>query len=604
MFFNKNRQKSCSLIEALDEPAYIFTRSGAPLACNARAKELMRRGSLPFHEALDLAHFTEIVDSMLPHGGRAKELMLGSVLYEYDRRTFPEGTLIRFRSLKERDHILRLSASLDNMPWGIVTIDMTASGRVVYANQGACDLMGMYEGGPIGQSAGDLLRVFGISDGLDSHLKGAEVSYYDFEKRMGEETVWFRLHFIPYHQGRYYCLIVLEDTTEAKQREGQYFQSQRLEALGQLAGGVAHDFNNILSIIDGYARIGRKSAQENPATENCLERITQAVERASAITSQLLTFGRHKIEKGEVNDLGRIIEDQEPLLRPVLDASINLIIKAEEGLLVEAAPDPICQILINLCINSRDAMPDGGDLIIESGRRGEDVFLRVIDTGCGMTQEVKTKMFDPFFTTKDQGKGTGLGLSMVYGIVKDLHGEIDVLTQPGAGTSITIWLPAAQGGETVAEKTLSLQPGEDSLKGYTVLVVEDEKDLLAILEEMLADLGLTVLSAPNGNAALEIQKNYKGSIHFLLTDVVMPELNGVKLSKLFAQARPETKIVFMSGYPSGGQMARVSLPRNAILLPKPVKIDTLSSILCRMSRQGQNEDLESFKVKTGHWRSA
>src|SRR5690606_927813 len=136
--------------------------------------------------------------------------------------------------------------------------------------------------------------------------------------------------------------------TETKRRESQYFQSQRLEALGQLAGGVAHDFNNILSIIDGYARIGRKSAKDNPSAENCLERIMQAVERASAITSQLLTFGRHKIIKGEVNDLGQIIRDQEPLLRPVLDSSINLVIRAEDDLLVEAAPDPICQILINL----------------------------------------------------------------------------------------------------------------------------------------------------------------------------------------------------------------------------------------------------------------
>ncbi len=601
MFSFKNPHKTYSMVEALDEPAYVFSLQGAPIGHNQEAEDLMRSNRLPFTRVPSLPEFTEIIDGLLPPTG-VPEFFLGGALYEYDCRAFPEGTLVRFRPLKERDHILRLSASLDNMPWGILTLDTSGDvPMVVYANRGACHYMDAISLSPIGQNGRDVLRVFGIKDDLSSHIMGPVVSYYDFEKIGKEASTWYRLHFIPYKQGRQYCLIVLEDRTEGKTREGQYFQSQRLEALGQLAGGVAHDFNNILSIIDGYARIGRKSALEIPETQNCLDRITQAVERASAITSQLLTFGSHKIVKGEVSDLGKIIREQEPLLRPVLDATINLAIKVEEGLFIDSAQDAICQILLNLCINSRDAMPDGGDLIVEAGRRGEGkVFLRVIDTGQGMSPEIKAKMFDPFFTTKDQGKGTGLGLSVVYGLVNDMHGEIDVLTQQGAGTSITVWLHAAQPEPTVKEEAQEVPPVR--LDGYMALVVEDEPDLLKILKLMLDDLGLHVLTASNGNEALAIQGAYKGEIDFLITDVVMPDLNGVKLSALFRSVRPKAKVVFMSGYPANGQMARVPLPFNAILLPKPVKIGDLANILLRMANE-QKDDLEAFKSLTGHWRS-
>lgn len=603
MFFNKNPKDASSFVEALDEPAFVFSLQGRPTGHNKKAKEMMEDGRLPFDVVPVLTEFVQVMDAILPIDG-THEFILGGYLYNYDARPFSDGTLVRFRPLKERDHILRLSTSLDNMPWGILTFDISGeSPKMVYSNRGARDLMIMNSPAITGANVDDLFIAFGITDDLNPNIFGKEVSYYNFEKRSSSApTSWFRFHFIPYRQGRSYCLIVIEDATENKKREGQYLQSQRLEALGQLAGGVAHDFNNILSIIDGYARIGRKTVQENPNTENCLDRITQAVERASAITSQLLTFGSHKIIHGEINDLGKIIEDQQALLGPLIDASINISLNIEHEILVEASPDQICQILINLCVNARDAMPDGGDIIIENGMRGESMaFLRVIDTGTGMSPEVQSKMFDPFFTTKDQGKSTGLGLSVVYGLVKDMHGEIDVITQPGAGTSITIWLPV------VHEQRHAVQDDQDELssvkfENLTVLVVEDEPDLLKILTQMLDDLGFSVLSAPNGNEALKLQQKHPGKIDFLLTDVVMPELNGEKLSSIFREHRPEAKIVFMSGYPAGGHMGRVPLPNNAILLAKPVKLESLISVLQKLALQKSQSWDDAPKPSSGRWR--
>jgi two-component system cell cycle sensor histidine kinase/response regulator CckA len=606
MFFNKPPKSLFSWVEALDEPAFVFTEDGAPAGDNAFAREMMADGRLPFSDCPALHIFVQNIDALLPIDGTT-EFVLAGKLYDYDSRNFKDGTLIRFRPLRERDHILRISTSLDNMPWGILTLDVSGEFPVVvYTNRTASDLISLHTPAKTRENGIELLRSFGIDEDLSASIHGHKVSYHVFEKINSKGLAsWYRLHFIPYRQGRSYCLIVVEDMTEAKKHEGQYLQSQRLEALGQLAGGVAHDFNNILSIIDGYARLVRKIIQESPDAEDCLDRITLAVERASAITSKLLTFGSHKVKHGEIHDLGKIVEEQRTLLGPLLDASINLIVKTEFDLWVEAAPDQICQILINLCINARDAMPSGGDLIVETGRRGETMsYLRVIDMGMGMSADVKAKIFDPFFTTKDQGKGTGLGLSVVYGLVKDMRGEIDVLTEEGAGTSMTVWLPSVQENvktfDDVVEDESSM-----AFEGKVIMVVEDEPDLLSILITTLENTGMKVVSAKNGKAALEIQKEYNGTIDFLLTDVVMPEMNGVKLSSLFRVDRPETKIVFMSGYPAGGHMGRVPLPKHAVLIPKPIKVESLLNVLQKIANAPPPpDDEENEGPPREHWRIA
>lgn len=488
----------------------------------------------------------------------------------------------------------RLSASMNNIPWGVMTLEIVKGAPVVvFTNRRMCDYLQMPAETIIGEEAGDVFRSFGIDHNITPFALGHTTQYFDFDKQVQGRETWYRLHFIPYTSDGNYCLVVMQDTTDDKARDVQYAQAQRLESLGQLAGGVAHDFNNLLSIIDGYARLGKKGSD----IENCFERIMQAVQRGAAITNHLLTFGSHKIVNDAVTDLGKLIKDQKPMLRQLVDASVNLAIKVEDDLFIDAPEDPICQILLNLCINSRDAMPEGGFLIVEAGRdEAEKIYMRVTDTGSGMPPDIKARIFDPFFTTKDQGKGTGLGLSMVYGLVKDMHGDIDVVSKVGEGTTMTIRIPASK--NVPHEKTMTPEQ-EISLHGMTIMVAEDEPDLLAIMSRHLENIGLRVIRAANGNEALRLQEDYEGDIDFLLTDVVMPELNGVRLSEMFSAVRPDTKIIFMSGYPANGQMARVSLPRDAILLPKPVAYDSLCHALEQVS--GNNGAAPSLKMSGGRW---
>lgn len=374
-------------------------------------------------------------------------------------------------------------------------------------------------------------------------------------------------------------------------------QLQKLESLGQLAGGVAHDFNNILSIIDGYARIAKKESGDNDELVSYLDRIGEAVKRGSGLTRKLLAFGRNNIATVGAHDLGALVADLETLMLPLLDATYTLSVKTEKNIHIDTAPDWIAQIVMNLCINARDSMPDGGviDISVTScgvagcrfkGKKdcgGAHACLRVTDHGCGMTDAVRSRIFDPFFTTKERGKGTGLGLSTVYGLVQQMGGYIDVQSAPGAGTTFSLYFPLSQSAVKKDVGTKPFDPKTVRFDGYVALVAEDEPDLLMLVTRQLEDLGMTVLSAKDGNEALIVQEDYDGDIDFLLTDVVMPRLNGVEMARLYESLRPDTHIIFMSGYPAGGQMARVDIPAGSVVLPKPVSEDTLKSLLYRLA---------------------
>ena len=495
----------------------------------------------------------------------------------------------------------RLQIALDILPWGIMTAELSDRPRLVYCNRRAADLLQIPAENLLGAKADDLIRVIGLDAGEGSLFERASRIEHEVERSPGV-SCWLCFHFIPAPQDKY-CFIVIDDITDSKLMESQYFQGQRLEALGQLAGGVAHDFNNILSIIDGYARMARKSLDPDSEAAAFMEHIGKAVQRGSALTGQLLTFGRHKISKERVVDLGQLVEDQAPLLRPLMDATITLSLDSDPDVFVKVPPDYISQILMNLCVNARDAMPDGGQLIIEVRNRPPGhALLQVIDTGCGIPADIKAKIFDPFFTTKENGKGTGLGLSMVYGLVRDMHGTISVSSKPGSGTSFVIMLPLSASSAISPEQTTAAG-GTPTLEGLTALVAEDEPDLLNLVSTMMEDMGATVLRAANGQEALAIQERYPGEIDLLLTDVVMPELNGVKLAELFEAQRPSSKIMFMSGYPATGQMARVPLPEGATLMPKPVDFPTLCRVIHSMM-SGDNDNLQGHWDLTGRWRSA
>ncbi len=600
MLFQSKYKFHNPVVGALNEPAFMFARDGGFLFCNATARDLLKTLNYDSsHPPEHISAFTSIL-KFIKGTGTSSVIRVAERQYQIVERAFEDGILLRLMPLHEDKHLERLSSSLNVMPWGLLTLDVTEKNpEIVFCNDKAEEFFGLKKGKLKGEKADDIFSREGFGD-IGSFFRTPETSYQDLEIKKDDATKWYRFHFIPYANKAPYCLVVIEDTTERKVIENQYFQAQRLDALGKLAGGVAHDFNNILSIIDGYARMAKKTVAENENALNYVERIMQSVQRGAALTGKLLAFGRYKAVKDTVIDLGSLVQDQEPLLRPLIDASIELNIHAEEEIYINVAPDNICQILLNLCVNARDAMPDGGTLsIYVQNGKAEKAILCIKDTGTGMTQSVKARMFDPFFTTKDQGKGTGLGLSMVYGLVKEMNGEIDVVSQVGSGTSITISLPLSA-KKSPLDDLVEDSKGEFSLDGLTALVAEDEPDLLALVSGMVEDMGINVLKACNGQEALMMQEDFKGNIDFLITDVVMPELNGVKLAELFQSLRPESKVMFMSGYPAQGQMNRVPLPEDSFFIPKPVDFKKLGDVLEVMANDPLNTKGRG-KFLTGQW---
>jgi len=397
------------------------------------------------------------------------------------------------------------------------------------------------------------------------------------------------------------------------QRIDRNAQIQKLESLGQFAGGIAHDFNNILSIIEGYTHMSLKRLKEGTLTEEYLEKILKSTQRGAGLTRQLLSFGRLKIDVEEKINLAEEIKGQHVLLHPLLGESIKLFMTTpEEAIWISASSDQLTQVVLNLAINARDAMPDGGELAIifmpcqkrhipvqlkKHFPKTDFIRLSIVDSGEGMPREVLEKIFDPFFTTKDQGQGTGLGLSVVYGIIDQLNGSIEVSSVPNDGTSFDIYLPITSPPEGTLDipspciskvpvgvsepimKTLPLST--DNLSGKTILVAEDEAELREILVQMFKDLGMEVLDANNGNNALVVQDDYEGDIDFLLTDVVMPEMDGVKLGEMFKSVRPEANIVYMSGYPFMDGRKDIKVPKEAPFISKPIQEDKVKNVLER-----------------------
>ncbi len=386
-------------------------------------------------------------------------------------------------------------------------------------------------------------------------------------------------------------------------------RAQKLEALGQFAGGIAHDFNNILSIIDGCASIALKQLQEGTLQPEQLQRILKSTARGAGLTRQLLAFGRQKVGLEEKLDLCDFIAQLQDLFRPALNESISFRMDLSDApLWVEASKDQITQVMLNLIVNARDAVAGGND----RGDRGEVSVLclpcrrkdlpealkkfssdyariSVVDNGQGIRSDILPRIFEPFFTTKSNGAGTGLGLSVVYGIVQQLRGHVEVISETGRGTVFEIYLP--QTAAPVISATPLVTP-HDLLEGKTVLLAEDEEMLRDVLAVMLGDMKMKVLPASNGNEAFRLQETYGGEIDFLLTDVVMPEMDGLRLGELFAKARPQSNIIYMSGYPFLDGPRSLSVPGDAAFLAKPLHEENVRKILER-ALQRRDERLEN-----------
>jgi two-component system cell cycle sensor histidine kinase/response regulator CckA len=382
---------------------------------------------------------------------------------------------------------------------------------------------------------------------------------------------------------------LVEDVSERWLLQHQLRQAQKMEVVGRLAGGVAHDFNNLLAVVTGYSEILMLNLPAGEPLHEYAEEIRKAAERAAALTRQLLNFGRKQARSLQVVDLNMTLAGIKSMLQRLIGADVELVLRPGAGLgWVEADPAQIDQVLMNLAVNARDAMPEGGRLTIETAnvelgeiyarrhigaRPGSYVMLAVSDTGCGMDREVQAQIFEPFFTTKEPGKGTGLGLAVIYGIVNQSGGDVEVESDLGRGTTFRIYLPRV---EAAARPVPPPAAGDAAGGSETILLAEDEPGVRGLLRAILEMNGYRVLEATNGIDALALLEQHTGPVHLLIADRVMPGLGGRELAERIAARYPEMKVLYISGY-AGPEVVRSGLlETDATFLQKPFTPEQLA----------------------------
>jgi signal transduction histidine kinase/CheY-like chemotaxis protein len=392
-------------------------------------------------------------------------------------------------------------------------------------------------------------------------------------------------------EGQSGAVFVFKDVTDRKRLEEQYRQSQKMEAVGRLAGGVAHDFNNLLTVVTGYADLLAVNPSLDPKAKEAVREIQGAADRAVAVTRQLLAFSRKQMLQPRPMDLNGCITEITKLVQRLIGEDITLVTRLADKLPpVTADPGTLEQVIVNLAVNARDAMPQGGTLTIATGeatvdlksatsqpglRPGRYAILTVADTGHGMDAQTRARVFEPFFTTKEVGKGTGLGLATVYGTVTAHGGHIDVQSSIGRGTVFRVLWPLAAGPirpASVAELELNVRGGTE-----TILLVEDEDQVRGLAAKVLAGYGYRVIEARDGTEAEQIGRRANDYLHLLITDVVMPGgVSGMELATRLVPLRPQMKVLFMSGYTDDAILRRGVLSEEAAFLQKPFTPDVLA----------------------------
>ncbi len=472
------------------------------------------------------------------------------------------------------------SAGSPERTQGLLVTDVTNPGTpvIIHASPGFEKLTGYSQAEVLGQGC-EFLRGPGTDPDFHSQVRqamktGSELVTEVLTYRKDGTSFWNEISLFPLHDSSGELTQVVGVHTDVSQRrriEEQFLQSQKLEALGHLAGGVAHDFNSLLTVINGYSDMIKEGLASDSPLIPMLEEIRRAGQRSAELTQQLLASSRRQVLTPRKLDLNSVVRKAAALLRRLLAQDIMLESELSEGLWpVMADPAQLEQVLMNLAVNARDAMPRGGTLRLQTtnhqGDNGRQVLLTITDSGCGIRDEHRDRLFEPFFTTKRQGHGTGLGLSTVHGIISQSGGQITVESELEVGTTFHITLPALE-----PELALEPQPANEPANSgkRTVLVVEDENGLRSLVLRVLHRAGYAVHQAADGGEGLAFLDGFKGRIDLLLTDVVMPGANGPQVAEAALQRDPSTRVLYMSGYTDDDVIRRGVLRDEVPFLPKP-----------------------------------
>lgn len=527
-------------------------------------------------------------------------VLLGASLLENGSEPVIEGTLIDITERKQAEEALRRSEErfrtlVEKSSDAISLVD--GSGKVLYSSHAISPIFGYSLEERMGKSVFEFIHPEESAQVLHTFKKllaqpyGSASIELRYRHKDGSwrwiEALGTNLLEDPSVQA---VAINYRDITERRQLMEQLFLAQKMEAVGRLAGGVAHDFNNLLTAILGYSDMVLEKLPRGSVLSRYTSEIKRAGERAASLTRQLLAFSRLQVMSPRVLDLNVVIEEMSRMLRRVIGEDVTLTTSPGAGLeRVKVDPSQVEQVILNLAVNARDAMPEGGELRIRTSnarfaedfiaegvrvQAGSYVALEVTDTGCGMDSETSARVFEPFFTTKEKGKGTGLGLSTVYGIVKQSGGYIWVSSEPQKGTTFKIYLPGLE--EAAAPAKAADAPVQIDRGSETILLVEDETNVRELLCGMLRSKGYEVLEAARGEEALALGKNHSQPIHLIVTDMVMPQMNGRELARRLCALHPESNVLYMTGY-AGNKIGAIDVLENDVaFIHKPFSAEALS----------------------------